>query len=462
MQDKNYHFKSKNDFLSIESEENNSSGKIDVSDNGENNYKNILTTNGQNVSNENNEEEDLSNSSTYNFFKENSQKLINDKLENDLFSFNLYGDANISITPLFVNESKESINLHKINKLEIINSLLSNKFLSLLMTNSKKIFFKKLNNLIIKTYDNKLLIEMHTDIKTSNADFENLLKNYFFHINHSNRNSFLCVLIGVFKVKINNLKEILIFLSKNPFIENIPRDFYNYWELMQFNIDKKIFNKILSSKDADSFIVPQNGESLLSLTRNNNLFQLEDFAFFQETIQNDIFFLKSIASSNFCLLILYYELESNKNISSNSIFSKIINKLNNDSNSTLGILKNRKLNLSSLNYSSSNNTNNNSSDSNNISVNKNNNAYLFNEPDKEIFLNPEIKNKMDDNISDIPPLSNELKKIIKNGFESSFNNYRGILYFRWDNIFYQNKTKQKTRFYSDYIEEVLKFFSSSN
>ena len=304
---------------------------------------------------------------------------------------------------------------------------------------------------------------MHTDIKTNNVDFENLLKNYFFHINHSNMNSFLCVLIGVFKIKINNLKEILIFVSKNPFIENIPKDFYNYWELMQFEINKKFFNKLLSSKDGDSFIVPSNDDSLLNLTRNNKLFQLNDFAFFQETIQNDIIFLKSIGSSDFCLLILYYEFESNKNISSNSIFSKIRYKLNNDSNSTSGFFKIRKLNLSSLNYSSSNNTSNNSGDNNNISPYKNNIGNLIDEPDNEIFLNPEFKNKIDDDISDITPLSNESKKIIiKNGFESSFNNYRGILYFRWDNIFYQNKNKQKKIFYSDYIEEVLKFFSSSN
>ena len=82
---------------------------------------------------------------------------------------------------------------------------------------------------------------------------------------------------------------------------------------MRFNLDKKKFNKILSSKDGDSFVVSSNEISLLSLTRNNNLFQLEDFSFFQETIKNDLKFLKSISSNNFSLLILYYEFEANKN-----------------------------------------------------------------------------------------------------------------------------------------------------
>jgi len=69
--------------------------------------------------------------------------MLNNGIDNDLFSFNYCGDANIIITPLFVKESLESINLYKILKHDIINSLLSHKFLSLLMTNSKKIFFKK-------------------------------------------------------------------------------------------------------------------------------------------------------------------------------------------------------------------------------------------------------------------------------------------------------------------------------
>ena len=49
---------------------------------------------------------------------------------------------------------------------------------------------------------------------------------------------------------------------------------------------------------------------------------------------------------------------------------------------------------------------------------------------------------------------------MKNGFETSFNNFKGILYFRWDNVFYQNKNNIRRRFYLDYIDEVIKYFSS--
>ena len=457
LQDKNYTFRSKNDFLSIEFETQNLSGDNNKSDKKDDGYKNIFKINEVSDSDDNNEDEDLSNSSTYNFFRVCSKNLLDDKLENDLFSFSNCGDANITITPLFVKESNESMTLYQINKLEVRNSLLSHKFLSLLMTNSKKIFFKQLNNLIIKTYDNKLLIELHTDINIDDSDTLNLINKYYNHINYSNINSFLCILIGVFRIKINNLKEILIFVSRNPFIENVPRNYYNYWELMRFNIHKKTFNKILSSKDADSFIIFSNSDSLLSLTRNNNLFQLEDFPFFQETIKNDIKFLKSINSCNFCLLVLYYEFEYNRNISKDSIFSKIRIKLINESNSNSDLFKSKKINLSAFNFSSSNNTD----DNNNIiSPYKNLNGNLFDEADKEVFLNPENKKKIDDEASDIPPLvSNEPKNLImKNAFESSYNNYKGILYFRWENVFCQKKNI-KTRFYFNYVEEVLKYFS---
>jgi hypothetical protein len=370
-----------------------------------------------------------------------------------VFSFSYCGDANIFITPLYVNDSIETINLYKINKYDIINSLLSHKFLSLLMTNSKRIFFKKLNNLIFKTYDNKLLIELHTDINSNNVDFNDLIKRYFNHINYENINSFLCVLLGVFKIKINNLKEILIFVSKNPFVENVPRDFYNYWELRRFVIDKKKFHKVLSSKDKDSFIISSKEESFTSDSNNsNNKFQLEDYQIFHDTIKNDIDFLSSIFSYDFSLLILYYEFETNKNIYKESYFTNIKNRNANDSN--IDLLKVKvNTNDSGLNFSPDNNYSNNIQD--NIIYTNN----MF-DCDKEVNITGEGKKKIDE-MSEIPIYSNDSKSLImKNGFESTLNNYKGIVYFRWDNVFYQKKKGLKEAFFSDYEESVIKYFSS--
>jgi len=452
MEEKTYHFQSKNDFLSIESANNNNlTSENDNSDN----LNTILNINDiGSDTNENNEEDDNSNlNSTYNFFKLNSKSMLIDKLDNDLFSFSYCGDANIFITPLFVKDSIETINLYKVNKYDIINSLLSHKFLSLLMTNSKRVFFKKLNNLIFKTYDNKLLIELHTDINSNNIDFNDLIKRYFNHINYENINSFLCVLLGVFKIKINNLKEILIFVSKNPFIENVPRDFYIYWELMRFIIDKKKFHKVLSSKDRDSFIIPSREESFISGPNNrSNIFQLEDYQIFHDTIKNDIEFLRSIYSSDFSLLVLYYEFETNKNVSKESKFINIKNKNTNDSNTDLIKVKANN-NDSGFNFSPDNNYSNNIQDN----IIYTNNIFDI---DKEVIITGEGKKKIDE-MSDIPLYSNDSKSLImKNGFESTFNNYKGIVYFRWDNIFYQKKKGLMETFFSDYENAVIKYFSS--
>ena len=157
------------------------------------------------------------------------------------------------------------MNLYRITKYEIIKSLLSHKFLSLLMTNSKRIFFKNSNNLIISTYDSKLLIELHTDIKITNG-FNNLLKRFFNYSNNGNLNSFLCVLLGVFRIKINNFKEIVVFISQNPLIEKIPSDYYNYWEIRKFDSKIKKFIKLVSSKDNDSFIIIDKKDNFIWMT----------------------------------------------------------------------------------------------------------------------------------------------------------------------------------------------------
>ena len=104
-------------------------------------------------------------------------------------------------------------------------------------------------------------------------------------------------------------------MSQNPLIEKIPRDYYNYWEIMRFNLKTRRFMKLVSSKDNDTFLImPNNEESTFSLSKNNHhLFHLDDFSIFREAIKNDLKFLKSISSNNFCLILLYYEFE-NKNM----------------------------------------------------------------------------------------------------------------------------------------------------
>ena len=458
-----YYFQSKLDFLPLENEkiENN----LEISNiNGINILNSSITEDEEKEEENNNSEiiEDESNSnvnSLYNFFKVCSKSYIGDKENNDLFSFKNCGDANIMINPIFVKESIESMNLFEITKYDIIKSLLSHKFLSLLMTNSKRIFFKNINNLIISTYDSKLLIELHSDISITN-NFNSMMEKYFKYMNNENYNSFLCILIGVFRIKINNFKEVVIFVSQNPLIEKIPQDYYNYWEILRFNLKTKKFIKMVSSKDNDSFIINQkNDDSLESPNKKHCLFHLDDFEIFKEAIKNDIKFLKTILSDDFCLVVLLYEFEIN-NMKKNTLFVDNKIKLNdyplsliktyNLKNFSENLLKNKKFALSLPN----NSNNQKKQDITNISEA---NEDLI---DKEIAINADIKKKIDD-ISYIQNCSANSKSMIMfNGFDTSFNNYRGSVYFRWDNIFNQRKCCFCDKnYYSNYINDIMKYFS---
>jgi hypothetical protein len=138
-----YYFQSKIDFLSVERQRIKSNHEINNNSAVSNLLSSINEAEEKDESNNNEIVEDESTSnmnSLYNFFKVCSKSNIGDKSETDLFSFNNCEDANIMIKPIFVKESIESMNLYKITKHEIIKSLLSHKFLSLLMTNSKRIF----------------------------------------------------------------------------------------------------------------------------------------------------------------------------------------------------------------------------------------------------------------------------------------------------------------------------------
>ena len=466
---KTYYFQSKIDFLSVENERirRNSERTNNISSNS-NITKSLLNKSGDqeegnnsNINNDLNEDESTSKmNSLYNFFQICSRSYIgNDDPENDRFSFNNCEDANIIIAPIYVKESIESMNLYKITKKEIIKSLLSHKFLSLLMTNSKRIFFKNINNLIIGTYDGKLLIEMHTDIKL-NKSFNQKIKNYFEYLNYGNLNSFLCVLLGIFRVRINNFKEILVFISQNPLIEKIPKDYYNYWEILRYNFNAQSFIKLISSKDNDTFIVMQRFED--SILKKNHIFHIDDFKNFKDVLRNDIKFLKKISSNNFCLVLLYYEFENN-NMNKNSIFIETKVPPNPDFQSSLS----KNTFLANNFFSEETNKKNNKlilSLSHNSHIQKKEDITTINEVnedsiDKEIIVDIDMKKKTND-ISRIQAISNNSRSIImQNGFEAYYNNFRVLLYFRWDNIFCHKRCIWD-RYYNNYLGDVLKYFSN--
>jgi hypothetical protein len=262
-------------------------------------------------------------------------------LENglDIQNNNNYFDVNVK--SFFTQRCIESIYDQKLKGRNVAQSLLShviltnfakNKnpdnpnsyFWSLLASNGKEEYFNKLPNTSLKTYDKIFNLDIFdTDDKEinfledqKNTDLATLIDKYFTYIHGKGLNgTFIPLLVGVFKVKINNFKTLLIFITRNSLVENVPKNFYTYWQLIRFLPDKpqKVassqFNSGTLVKDDPIFERAFQVESRKENPDFNKIF-MKNYYDFVETIQNDITFLKEVGSQNFDLLLMYYEYEN--------------------------------------------------------------------------------------------------------------------------------------------------------
>ena len=199
-------------------------------------------------------------------------------------------------------------------------------FWSLLATNAREDYFNKLKNTSLKTFDKNFTIDIFDtddgDITINNKGINNqlaiLLDKYFTYISAKGiKGTFIPSLVGVFKIKINYFKTLLIFITRNPLVENVPKNDFTYWQLIRFLNDKP--QKIASSKLINDSLVkddPIFERSFQIETKkenpNYNKIFVKNFFDFKETIKNDLLFLKGIGAQNFNLLLMYYEYENTK------------------------------------------------------------------------------------------------------------------------------------------------------
>jgi hypothetical protein len=256
-------------------------------------------------------------------------------------NFNNYLD--ISIKSFFTPRCVESIYNQKLKGKIIANSFLSHMILtnnaknkkldnpnsyfwSLLATNAREDYFNKLKNTSLKTFDKNFTIDIFDtddgDITINNKGINNqlaiLLDKYFTYISAKGiKGTFIPSLVGVFKIKINYFKTLLIFITRNPLVENVPKNDFTYWQLIRFLNDKP--QKIASSKLINDSLVkddPIFERSFQIETKkenpNYNKIFVKDFFDFKQTIKNDLLFLKGIGAQNFNLLLMYYEYENTK------------------------------------------------------------------------------------------------------------------------------------------------------
>jgi hypothetical protein len=248
---------------------------------------------------------------------------------------------NVNVKSFFTQRCIESIYDQKLKGRNVGQSLLShvimtnvaqNKnpdnpnsyFWSLLASNGKEEYFNKLRNTSLRTFDKNFTIDIFdsddkeinfVEEEEKNSDLAILLDKYFTYIHGKGLNgTFLPLLVGVFKVKINDFKTLLVFITRNSLVENVPKSFYTYWQLIRFlpgkpqKIASSQFNSGILVKDDPIFERAFKIETRKDNPDFNKIF-IKNYYDFVETIKNDIYFLKEVGSQNFDLLLMYYEYE---------------------------------------------------------------------------------------------------------------------------------------------------------
>ena len=201
-------------------------------------------------------------------------------------------------------------------------------FWSLTASNGKEEYFNKLRNTCIKTYDKNFNLELFDSnddeiiLKDGgkSSDISVLLDKYFTYIHAKGINgTFIPSLVGVFKVKINNFKTLLVFVTRNSLVENMPKNFFTYWQLIRFLNDKPL--KLASSQfnNEGKTLVKDDPifERLFQVETNNenpdfNKILVKDYSGFKEIIRSDFDFLIKCGCQNFDLLLMYYEYENSQ------------------------------------------------------------------------------------------------------------------------------------------------------
>ena len=269
-------------------------------------------------------------------------KRFRDVLENRLFVKNNNNYLNIVINSFLTPRCVESIYAQKIKGRNIGTSLLSHMILSniaknrnpdnpnatfwsLLASNGKEQYFNKLKNTSIKTYDKNITLDIfdtdEDDInifkKGANNSLAQLLDQYFTYIHGKGVNgTFIPSLIGVFTIKINDFKTLLVLVTRNSLVENVPKNHFSYWQLLRILKGKpqKVSSSQFNSKDSlvrDDPIF-ERAFQIQSIKENPNYNKIafKNYNDFQSIINSDLEFFRQVGAKNFDLLLMYYEFEN--------------------------------------------------------------------------------------------------------------------------------------------------------
>ncbi len=395
-------------------------------------------------------------------------ELFKDVLENGCNIVNNNNYLNINVKSFFTPRCVETVYEQKLKGKSIGNSLLSHmnfpmtgknritenpnsSYLSLLSENGKTEYFNKLKNTNIKTYDKKYNLDIYDSDeqeiyyieKGKNSDLAILIDQYLTYIHGKGNGTFIPSLLGVFKVKINDFKTLLVFVTKNSIVENIPKNFYTYWQLIRFLSEKpkKIasskFNNSIFAKDDPIFERTFQLETKRDNPNYNKIF-LKNYNDFVETIKSDILFLKQCNSHNFDLLLMYYEYENTQKHEKQGAI-----KIKKTSQGTEIIEENLPQDLifdediSDSEFESKN------------VLNKKSQLFYDSELSGDLFSNKNAANFLDIN-----------EKFNINGYEGIFDSFNCMCFFTFENVFDVKKKLSLTiNYYEKFINKILSNFT---
>ena len=351
-------------------------------------------------------------------------------------------------------------------------------YYSLTASNEKEIYIKNLNIISFKTFDKRYKLEIFetceeinemtiSSKKNNNNNISELINKYFEYLDKKGiNNTFLPLILGIFKIKINNFKSLLVIITDNSIIENSSVKNYTNWQLIRFK--QKGFTKIASSRYNRNTIVEDDLIFKRVYWKENKLnsdlkIKLTNYEDVKNIMISDINFLKNAGCFKFYLLLMYYEYESYQKKESYKKYEviKIKNSKNNSPEIANDILPQELL------Y---NNSNISSDSDDEINEKKESNAFS-----KDKFLSSNKKSKginRSKSASDMKLINdisgdtnrhniNYSGQISLNAYNGIFDNFNCLCFFTFENIFEnQEKYKYEYDFYKNYLKKIMKYFTS--
>ena len=364
-------------------------------------------------------------------------------------------------------------------------------YYSLTAANAKELYFRNLKTICFKTYDKKYSLEIfEIDEKSKNLmiyssnkedkyNLSEIINKYFVYIDFKGvNNTFLPIILGIFKVKINNFKSLLVIVTDNAIIENAPIENFNNWQLIRFM--PKGLKKVSSSKYNRNTVVEDDLIFKRVLWKEGTKgkdckIKLNNYEEVKNIIISDINFLKSSGCFKFNLLLMYYEYESSQKLEAFRL-NEIIKIRNNKDNKPEIIYDTlpkfflyedsmlsseseenniiRSTNTNKIEDNSQNNNNENNENENNVESERDKDIQLINENYSD-----------DNNIITSEGLNENIIKyseaISFNGYSGIFDNYKCLCFFTFENIFQnQRKYQYNYDFYKNYLKKIMKYFSA--